>query len=229
MYKAECRNSKNLSQELLKARKMNINLTGKLQKAEEQGKINSKSDGKGLKKTRKRKKWANIKNEGTKRRRLNSYKDMLLDTLKQIEMCKKAQVTLWIGERKVSFSWSEDDFGVNNNGSSHLEDIELCNIYHDHTYCCWPKTNTEEHKDNNSIDLAEIFDANGQCGKLHLRRLIHVLDSYRISHEGYHELRMVSKGYLPPICRLAKEKKSMSKEIPYTKHPTVRFHNFFNF
>ena len=30
---------------------------------------------------------------------------------------------------------------------------------------------------------------------------VHVLDSFRISYEAYHELRMVSKGHLPPIWR----------------------------
>ena len=47
------------------------------------------------------------------------------------------------------------------------------------------------------------------------------MDCFRISHEAYHELCMVSKGHLPPLGRLSKEKKIMSEEIPYEKHPKV--------
>ena len=41
-------------------------------------------------------------------------------------------------------------------------------------------------------------------------------------------LRMVSKGHLPPLGRLAKEKKKCHRKIPYKKHPKVsKFgHNF---
>ena len=84
----------------------------------------------------------------------------------------------------------------------------------------------EGHEDQDidlqSVDLADIYTCEGQWRKIHICRLIHVLDTFRISHEGYHELRMVSKGHLPPMWRLAKEKVIMSEEIPYIKHPSVR-------
>ena len=47
------------------------------------------------------------------------------------------------------------------------------------------------------------------------------MDKFQISHEAYHELRMVSKNQLPPVRKIATEKKLMSEEIPYMKHPTV--------
>ena len=49
------------------------------------------------------------------------------------------------------------------------------------------------------------------------------MDSFRISHEAYHELRMVSKGHLPPLRRLAAEKAIMSNQIPYIKYPDVGY------
>ena len=48
------------------------------------------------------------------------------------------------------------------------------------------------------------------------------MDSYRISHETYHELRHAGKGHFPPLNHIMKEKTEMSSEIPYIKDPTVR-------
>ena len=48
------------------------------------------------------------------------------------------------------------------------------------------------------FDYSEIFDTTGHWKKQHIRRLIHVMDNFRISHDAYHELKIVSKGHLPP-------------------------------
>ena len=88
---------------------------------------------------------------------------------------------------------------------------------------CYVKDNDgqheEEHRDD--VDYSDIFDSMGNWRKEHLRKLVHVLDAFRVSHEAYHELCMVSKGHLPPISRLAKERRLMSEEIPYSKYPNV--------
>ena len=221
MYQAECRDNKKLKLQLLRTQKMNSILTAEMEKEKRMQPNNPSNEVPTVKKTRKRKRWQDIKNEGTKRRRLNFYKDMLIETLKQMDSCKKAQVTLWICEQKVHFTWSNDDFNNSTNDSSQQISSNVRNIYHEHTYGWYPKPSREEAKDFNDTDLSEIFESSGHWRKIHLRRLIHVLDSYRISHEGYHELRMVSKGHLPPISKITREKTIMSEEIPYTKHPTV--------
>ena len=68
----------------------------------------------------------------------------------------------------------------------------------------------------------DAFLSDGTWNKVHIRRLVHVMDMFKISNDGYHELRMTSNGLLPPIHRIKSEKEVMSKEIPYTPHPTVR-------
>ena len=96
-------------------------------------------------------------------------------------------------------------------------------IFNDHTY----HTNNsngdnEEVEYFDDVNYSEIFDNNGNWLKKHIRRLVHVLDTYRISHEAYHEIRMVLKGHLPPMIRLSNEKHLMSEKIPYIKFAEVQ-------
>ena len=69
----------------------------------------------------------------------------------------------------------------------------------------------------------EIFDEEGNWNKIFLRKIIHVMDKYKISHDAFHELRMVSIGYLPLINRIKAEKCKMSTEVNYTVDESVRF------
>ena len=78
-------------------------------------------------------------------------------------------------------------------------------------------------EENIPEDLSDpdAFLSDGTWNKVHIRRIIHIMDSFKISNEAYHEMRMTSKSILPSISRIKKEKAIMSKEISYTAHPTV--------
>ena len=94
---------------------------------------------------RKRKKWQDIRNEGTKCIRLNNYKDWIISILKDIDMCKKADITIWLSTHKFQFSWSCTD-GQQTLCSTDREcsqQIAINNFHHDHTYASC-KTNTSE-------------------------------------------------------------------------------------
>ena len=171
------------------------------------------------KKRQKCKQWDSIKSDRTKRERLSNYKDMILTSLKTIDKCHRAEISIWIEKNRVQFSWSPKDF------KDTFPDEVTCahansTIFNDHPY-----SSKQEDLDNEleyeDIDFSEIFDANGNWKQVHIRKLVHVLDSFRISQKAYHELRMVSKGHMPPLRRLIFEKKKMSQEIPYEKHPEV--------
>ena len=77
--------------------------------------------------------------------------------------------------------------------------------------------------DDDLFDVNEndIFDDEGNYVTPYLRSIIYVMDKHKISHEAYHETRMVTKGFMPPVHVIKKAKAIMSEEIEYIKHPTV--------
>ena len=214
-----------LSKLLINSRKENDNLTkeisnirGEILKEQNYVKSNRKYN-------RKRKLWHDITSERTKYHRMSEFKLMLLSCLRQINGCHRAVVKLWIGETYMHYNFGPADFSHSRSNSDQcLSNNAFATVQHDHSYA----HASEEHDvddDFNDSNYDEIYDKHGKWLKKHIRRIIFVLDSFRISHEGYHELRMVSKGHLPPIWRISKEKTIMSETIPYIKHPQVRFMN----
>ena len=137
-----------------------------------------------------------------------------------VPQCKRAEVVLYLGSgKKVNYSWIPKDF----NGNTVSDDPKSSNYsHHDHCYAAHP--NSEDPKDDDSLDVgySSIFDSNGNWQQKHKRRIIHVMDSYQISYEAYHELRHAGQGHFPPLRQIMKEKIQMSAEIPYIKHETVR-------
>ena len=142
----------------------------------------------------------------------------------KIEVCHRAEITMWIHDNRVHFTWTPRHFKENQVSTAvYTKDKTAEQIDHDHRYACPDVSILEEHDNYFDLDYSDIFDNQGCWNVQHVRRLVHVLDSFRISHEAYHELRMVSKGHLPPIWRIAVQKKIMSDQIPYIKHLSVRY------
>ena len=175
---------------------------------------------------RRKKNWHQIKCDRTKHRRFNEYRDAILATLRQINVCHQAHITMWLPENPITFSWGPEDFNndrqitVNSTKSNEV----LQDILNDHSYVeridC-----TQDECSFNDINFSEIYETDGSWNKIHIRRIVHVMDCFRISHEAYHEMRLVSKGHLPPIWKISAEKKVMSEQLPYIKHPTVSIGN----
>ena len=220
VYSAECVTNQKLMTECVKSREENNSLRKMISRLEHEfnNKFSDYYDD--TRPKRKRKSW----NERTKRRRFLYYKGLILLTLKEINGCHRSEVTLWLGDNKLNFLYSPKDFERNEGTDLHvIEQIKRTeHILQEHNYSDCVKE-IEHDNDLPDTEYTQIYDAEGNWQKKHIRKLIHVLDSFRISHEGYHELRMVSKGHLPPIWRLMVEKKYMSEEIPYIKHPKVGF------
>ena len=170
-------------------------------------------------KSRKRKKRDSIKTEKTKRQRLGYYKEILFTCLSKIEKCHRAEISLWLDNNRIQFSWCPNDFKHDKTESEMQKSQQLF----EHSYASAANEINENDEEYEDVNFSEIFDTRGNWKRSHIRSLIHVLDSFRISQEAYHELRMVSKGHLPPIHRLCMEKGKMSDEISYEKIPNVRF------
>ena len=175
------------------------------------------------KKSKKCKHWDEIKSVRTKYRRLNEYRENIFETLQNLDVCHRAEINLWLPDNKIKYSWSPNDFEKCLPSQNENLTPSLVSIMHDHSYG-HPKEHVSDHDHLNDVDYSKIFDNEGKWTKDHIRRLIHIMDSFRISHQAYHELRMVSKGHLPPIGKISYQKNIMSETLTYTKHPTVSKH-----
>ena len=163
--------------------------------------------------------WHKINSECMKHRRINHFKKILLDTFRSMKACHRAEVSLWLDQKRISFSFYPSDL-LENTNLKEFPTGRNPNKHCDHTYAS-QRTKWVEEDMFSDFDYSEIFNSLGEWRIDHIRRLINVMNSFCISHEACHELRMVSKGHLPPIGHLSKEKKKMSEEIPYEKHLKV--------
>ena len=221
LYQSECNNSRKIMSLYVKCKKDNEKLILKYESVSE--KYNAAKEQCTAKMTRKRKEWSKITNDCTKRRRFATYKEHIFSALREIEFCHRAEITIWVHDTRVHFSWSPSDFSQmkTSTEAQSVDTNSFDKIDHDHSYACDREEILKEHDTYDDVDYSEIYTNKGNWKIQHVRRLVHVLDCFRISHEAYHELRMVSKGHLPPIRRLSVQKKIMSEQIDYIKHPTV--------
>ena len=103
-----------------------------------------------------------------------------------MKVCHRAEVSLWFEQNKVHFSFSPFELNTKHNFGT-LVNGNLQNITSDHTYSAEP-SNCGENDNFYDLDYSEIYDCSGDWEKKHIRRLIYVMDCFRISHEAYHEL-----------------------------------------
>ena len=128
LYHCECRQNHYLKQELLKCNKEIKRLQIHLEKCKAFSQ--NESNARPLKFTRKRKRWSDIRNEGTKQLRLNHYKDLIFTTLNKIEMCSRADISMWVDSKQLRFNWSPQE--INTNNSTPPSSNNLKNFQHDH-------------------------------------------------------------------------------------------------
>ena len=126
-----------------------------------------------------------------------SVRDLFDNLLSHMTDVSTAKLSVTLGDDKVDFLWSRNQANL----------------------ARMPQQNSDD--EENEISQADIFDNDGNYRKSYLRSIIYVMDKHKISHEAYHETRMVTNGYMPPIHIIKKQKKDMSEEIDYIKHPTV--------
>ena len=206
LYTAECKKYKSLQKQNCKLRKDIDLLRHEMQLRRHDVPRNQTDTCTSKYRKRKLKNWEDITSERTKRRHYSHYKDIIFQALCNIGVCHRAEITLWFPNNNIHFSWSPDNFQPKPNTCSDLEDTH---IYHDHPYTASLSFCENENIEYfNDLNYSEIFDVHGDWSRKHIRWLIHVLDTFRISHEAYHELQMVSKGHLPPMNRLSNEKKT---------------------
>ena len=142
--------------------------------------------------------YNNLQSKSGKLERKRECKKIFQNLLSHMTDVSTAKVTLTLGADKVDFVWSQNQLNVPR-----------------------PQATSDDDDEEVEISEKEIFDTDGNYRKSYLRSIIYVMDKHKISHEAYHETRMVTNGYMPPIHIIKREKKDMSEEIEYIKHPTV--------
>ena len=167
-------------------------------------------------KRRKRKSLTDLKDPKTKRKRLDEYRRQLVQLITDLfPDCERAQVTVSVAGKPINFNWNNSDFTNSDSCPSSQESA-------DHNYSACRRQSAEcETQSSSCFDLAKILNADGEYLTRHKRGIIHVLDTFRISKHAYHELVMQSRGHLPPVGQILKERQVMSDTVPYTKHPSV--------
>ena len=220
MYYSELKENKYLRKEIVKYKSElnrcnseNDNLKRRLQIYQNDNSI--------LAKKRKKKSWNSIKCDRTKRRRISEYGDAVLSTIQtKVKYCQRANLSLTIANKNINFEWYLAEKVTPNKAN----DLNIKCMCIDHTYAAPTKhqaVSDEGESGIENVDYSRIFDGNGNWQKKHTRCIINVLDTFRISHEAYHELRHAGKGHFPPLRIILKEKFEMSHAIPYLKYDKV--------
>ena len=190
LYSQECRKTKVLLKEINKLRKQ---IADSKRKNELVSSKNSQlTQQHETKVTRKRKCWTQLKCERTKHQRVSEYGSSVLNTINvNFSQCKRAQLSLFMGDKTVNFSWTSKDMQKCSNAQQSA--LQFSNMY-DHSYACSKLVDHDSKEDDIAdIDYNSIFDSEGKWQPKHKRSIITVMDCYRISHEAYHELRLAGK------------------------------------
>ena len=147
--------------------------------------------------------WTDVTRQ-TKRKRKSDYNEILDRAIKNIPECKKAKISLRLGEENVRFKWSID------NMRQHRESLRRqgFNIME-------PRILSDDERSD--IDALQTDEEK----KKKRRKVVSMMDKFKISQKGYHEFRKMFAPTIPPINQIKQERLIMSGEIPYIKHHTV--------
>ena len=162
------------------------------------------------------KKWANLKSPVSRAKRKSQFRRCLDQAMMHLQEVTRARVQLRIGKDDISLVWARNHFRfLRNRGRNILNQPRANNQY---------TLNDSQSEDDveNEISEPDAFLSDGTWNDVHIKRIIHVMDLFKISHEAYHELRMTSQSILPPLYRIKNIKKTMSTEINSYHHCRVR-------
>ena len=160
--------------------------------------------------------WANLKSPVSRAKRKSQFRRCLDQAMMHLHEVTRSRVQLRIGKEDIVLVWAKNHFRyLRNRGRNILNNRRQNND---------PTLNESQSEDDMDNDVSEpdAFLSDGTWNEVHIKRIIHVMDLFKISHEAYHELRMTSRSILPPLYRIKNIKKSMSTEINSFHHCTVR-------
>ena len=165
------------------------------------------------------KKWENLISPLSRSNRKKQYRKCLDQSMIHLHEAKRARLQFRIGNEDVTLLWSENDLNQLRTNARNVVRPQIHRNVNDPTN----QGNNSENEDEiaPSPHEPDPFLPDGSWNPIHLKRIVHVMDSFSISQVAYHELRMTSRSMLPPINRILKAKKAMSNTIKPLQHRTV--------
>ena len=196
-FQAQIDQKAQLQLELADLRNQNANLTNNINLLQRSCE-NLKKDLSKFKLSSHYKSYSELNSKSGKQKRRGQCRDVFYSVCSSISDISSASFNLQFGNDKFNFMWKRDN------------QHQVAN-----------QSESENDEDNYNVSHGDKFNSNGQFVSQYLRSIIYVMDKHKISHEAYHEVRMVTNGIMPPIHTIKREKSTMSEEIEYIKHPTV--------
>ena len=169
------------------------------------------------------KKWNQLGSDRAKYKRKLKYKELVGDSLKYITECKRAKLTLTLGDEDVDLKWSEEEMRrqrqiipTEENQAPRRPPSPRPDISDDNL-------EINENVPNEIPPGNDVFGTNFQFTQRHKRKIITVLDKHRVSHRAYHAIRKAANKNWPSLNIIKKEKRQMSQEIDFTTEAEVTF------
>ena len=174
------------------------------------------------------KKWDQLKSETSKAKRKSDYRKCLDQSMMYLHEAQRVRIQMRVGNKEIFFLWSEREMSALRRKQTTINSVTNTNQIVQNSPCENFNSEEEDYIPENETD-PDPFLPDGSWNKVHLRRILHVMDIFKISFKGYHELRMISRSILPALNRLKKARIEMSHEISSLHHRTVNFKSLFIF
>ena len=169
------------------------------------------------------KKWAQLKSPVSRAKRKSQFRRCLDQSMMHLHdafTVKRARVQLRIGREDIVLVWARNHFRYLRNRGINILNNNQQNVNVNNINISDSDSQSEEDIEHGESD-PDAFLPDGTWNPVHIKRIVHVLDLFKISHEAYHELRMTSRSILPPLYRIKSIKQKMSTEINSFHHSTV--------
>ena len=149
------------------------------------------------------KSYSQLNSKSGRQRRKRDCKRIFENVLKNAGEITSANISLKLGTDNLDLLWGKEQLDAIRGHSNPTN-----------------PNNPENSRNELSVET-NIIDAEGNFRDSYLKSIIYVMDKHKVSHDAYHEIRMVTKGAMPPLHVIKRAKSKMSEEIEYIKHPTV--------
>ena len=222
VYRNECDDRRQQERRAVFLQNDNVNLQEQIDNLTEQVRnitchINSSKVSRGYKR------WSQLTSPVSKSKRKAQFRKCIEQSLMHLTEVKRVCVQLRIANEDVVLIWAQNHLRLLRNRAKSMLRNNTQDVNQN-----LDKNNAAQIESEYEDEIApgkndpDAFLSDGTWNPVHIKRIINVMDLYKISREAYHELRMTSRSILPSISRVKNTKKFMSNEIECLYHRTVR-------
>ena len=159
------------------------------------------------------KRWQDLISSISKAKRKAQYRKCIDQSIVHLHEAQRIRVQMKVGEQEVFIVWSEDDLQTLRNQAINVVRPLPPEFFRRNHQIQNNGNNSDDDNNEQDKEDQDAFLSNGSWNPVHLKKIISVMDEFKISQEAYHELRLSSKSILPPINQILSAKKKMSHTI----------------